>query len=161
MAAVTTYIDFGAQENEIWHCFHVFPIYLPWSDRTGCHDRPWFHVCNGIPLNYKKNEIMPFTATWMGPRDYHTKWFRNRKPNTMWYHLYAESKIEHKWMHLWFRSRLTDIKNRLVAAKAGVGRGGMAWESEVSRCKLLLWVDKWQGPPVQHRELYSIFCDKL
>ena len=20
------------------HCFHCFPIYLPWSDRTGCHD---------------------------------------------------------------------------------------------------------------------------
>ena len=19
---------------EIWHCFHIFPIYLPWSDRT-------------------------------------------------------------------------------------------------------------------------------
>ena len=20
------------------HCFHYFPVYLPWSDRTGCHD---------------------------------------------------------------------------------------------------------------------------
>ena len=20
------------------HCFHCFPIYLPWSDGTGCHD---------------------------------------------------------------------------------------------------------------------------
>ena len=38
MAAVIIHIDFGAQENEIWHCFHIFPIYLPWSDRTRCHD---------------------------------------------------------------------------------------------------------------------------
>ena len=38
VAAVTICIDFGAQENEIWHGFHIFPIYLPWSDRTGCHD---------------------------------------------------------------------------------------------------------------------------
>ena len=30
--------DFGAQENEICHCFHFFPIHLPWSDGTGCHD---------------------------------------------------------------------------------------------------------------------------
>ena len=21
-----------------YHCFHCFPIYLPWSDGTGCHD---------------------------------------------------------------------------------------------------------------------------
>ena len=28
--------SFGAQENEIWHCFHIFPIYLSWSDRTRC-----------------------------------------------------------------------------------------------------------------------------
>ena len=31
-------VIFEAQENEICHCFHIFPIYLPWSDRTGCHD---------------------------------------------------------------------------------------------------------------------------
>ena len=34
MAAVTIHIDFRAQENEIWPCFHLFPIYLPWSDLT-------------------------------------------------------------------------------------------------------------------------------
>ena len=22
----------------VWHCFHCFPIYFPWSDGTGCHD---------------------------------------------------------------------------------------------------------------------------
>ena len=30
--------DFWAQENKVSHCFHYFPIYLPWSDGTGCHD---------------------------------------------------------------------------------------------------------------------------
>ena len=24
--------DFGAQENKVCHCFHCFPIYLPWSN---------------------------------------------------------------------------------------------------------------------------------
>ena len=31
MAAVTICSDFGAQENKC-HCFHCFPIYLPWSN---------------------------------------------------------------------------------------------------------------------------------
>ena len=25
-------------KKKICHCFHYFPIYLPWSDGTGCHD---------------------------------------------------------------------------------------------------------------------------
>jgi len=36
MAAVTICSDFGAQKNKIWHCFHCFPIYFPWSDGTRC-----------------------------------------------------------------------------------------------------------------------------
>ena len=42
VTAVTICVDFGAQENEIWHYFHFCPIYLPWSDRTGCHDLLFF-----------------------------------------------------------------------------------------------------------------------
>jgi len=38
MAAVTICSDSSAQEYKISHCFHCFPIYLPWSDGTGCHD---------------------------------------------------------------------------------------------------------------------------
>ena len=26
------------KKNKASHCFHCFPIYLPWSDGTGCHD---------------------------------------------------------------------------------------------------------------------------
>ena len=32
MAAVTMCSDFGAPKNKVWHCFHCFPIYFPWSD---------------------------------------------------------------------------------------------------------------------------------
>ena len=38
MAVVTICSDFGSQENQICHYFHFFPIYLPWTDGTGCHD---------------------------------------------------------------------------------------------------------------------------
>ena len=43
-AAVTICSDFGAQENKVWHCFHCFPIYLPWSDGTRCHDLSFLNV---------------------------------------------------------------------------------------------------------------------
>ena len=36
MAAVIICSDFGAQKIKICHCFHCFPIYLPWSDGTFC-----------------------------------------------------------------------------------------------------------------------------
>ena len=55
MAAVTICSDFGAQKNKVWHCF---PIYLPRSDGTRCHDlcflmlsfKPTFSLST-FPLN--------------------------------------------------------------------------------------------------------------
>ena len=44
MAAVTICSDFGARENKVCHCFHCFPIYLPWSDGTRCHDLRFLNV---------------------------------------------------------------------------------------------------------------------
>ena len=37
-------VIFGAPKNKVWHCFHCFPIYLPWSDGTGCHDLRFLNV---------------------------------------------------------------------------------------------------------------------
>ena len=31
-------------QNKASHCFHCFPIYLPWSDGTGCHDLSFRNV---------------------------------------------------------------------------------------------------------------------
>ena len=36
--------DFGGQENKVWHCFHCFPIYFPWSDGTRCRDLRFLNV---------------------------------------------------------------------------------------------------------------------
>ena len=38
MAAVTVCSDFRAPPNKVCHCFHFFPIYLPWHDGTRSHD---------------------------------------------------------------------------------------------------------------------------
>jgi len=31
-------------QNKVWHCFHCFPIYFPWSDGTRCHDLCFLNV---------------------------------------------------------------------------------------------------------------------
>ena len=31
-------------KNKVWHCFHCFPIYLPWSEGTRCHDLSFLNV---------------------------------------------------------------------------------------------------------------------
>ena len=36
--------DFEAQKDKVWHCFHCFPIYFPWSDGTRCHDLRFLNV---------------------------------------------------------------------------------------------------------------------
>ena len=43
-AAVTICSDFGAPQNKVYHCFHWFPVYLPWSDGTRCHDLGFLNV---------------------------------------------------------------------------------------------------------------------
>ena len=34
----------GAQQKKVCHYFHCFPIYLPWSDGTRCHDLNFLNV---------------------------------------------------------------------------------------------------------------------
>ena len=41
MVAITICSDFGAQKYKVCHCFL---IYLPWSDRNGCHDLSLLNV---------------------------------------------------------------------------------------------------------------------
>ena len=47
-------------------------------------------------LSHEKDKIMPFAATQMELETLHTEWRKSEK-DTMWYHLYVESKIWYKW----------------------------------------------------------------
>ena len=96
----------------------------------------------------KKNEIMPFAATWMDLEVIiQSGESQKEKTNTIWYHLYVESKIGHKWTYLW-NNKLIDTENRLVVAKGEEGEEGKHWEFGISRRKLIYKMDKQQGPIV-------------
>ena len=52
------------------------------------------HTENGILLNHKKNNIMPFATTWMQLEIIIlSEVSQKRKTNTIWYHLYVEYNI--------------------------------------------------------------------
>ena len=74
----------------------------------------------------RKNEILPFAATWMDLKGVMPSEISQRKTNTVWYHLYVESKKKYnKLMNTKKGSRLTDTENKLGVTrrkrKEGIG----------------------------------------
>ena len=74
------------------------------------------YLYNGILISHKKewNNAICSNMDW-------PSYVTQRKTNTIWYHLYVESKIWHKWTYLQNKNGLTDTENRLVVAKEEVG----------------------------------------
>ena len=54
------------------------------------------HGYNGILFSHKKNETMPFAATWMDIGVIVLSEVSQRKTNIIWYHLYVECKKSYK-----------------------------------------------------------------
>ena len=124
-----------------------YPLTDEWIKRMRCMNTMEYYSA------IKKNEIMPFAAT----GGYHFKWSRWEKTSIICYHLYLESKIRHKRTYSW--NRLTDVGNNSWLAKGKeVGRDtGEVWDSAYESFGMS---NRQQGPAVQHKELYSILCDK-
>ena len=90
----------------------------------------------------KKNEIMPFAATWMDLEIIILSEVSQKEKDK--YH-----DITYRWNLQYdtnetiyeIKNRIMDIENRLMVAK---GKRGKDWEFEVSRCKLLRigWINK-------------------
>ena len=61
-------VIFGAQKNKASHCFHCFPIYLPWSDGTTCFWTVMLEKTLESPLDCK--EIQPVHSEGDQPWDF-------------------------------------------------------------------------------------------
>ena len=64
VAAVTIYSDFGAQENEVYHCFHFIPI------KEGCM------MPNSLPIHGRWRDV----DSRVGPRVSVKEEFRQLSP---------------------------------------------------------------------------------
>ena len=118
------------------------------SSRASSWPREQTHVTcvshSGILLSHEKNEITSFAATWI-------QWeiiipseeTRKRKTNTVWYHLYVESKnmiemnlfTKHKLTHrLWKQSHGYQKQN----AEARGGLGAWDWGAHTIMCACMI-----------------------
>ena len=79
-----------------------------------------WETLNGILLSHKKNEILPFATTHGVMQRYYDKWnVREHKTNTLWSHLYVESKNKQKQTNEQTKEkegRLIATENKLVVA---------------------------------------------
>ena len=81
----------------------------------------------------KKNKLLLVAVMKMNLEMILTKQVKKWKTNTLCCHVYMESKMWHKWAHLWKWNRIKGIENRLVVA-TGEGYGeGEVW---IGRFKL-------------------------
>ena len=94
------------------------------------------HIYNGILLSHKNEWNNSICSNMERPREYILSELIQTKTNIIWYHLYVESKIRHKWTYLQNRNIQTQ-RTDLWLPRGREGGRVMDWEFEVSRCKLL------------------------
>ena len=102
---------------------------------------------------------MPFAAMWMELETIMLSEVRQRKTNTVCYHLYVESKILNKLMYTANRNRQIYKIYQLLQRK-----GRREEQDRVIRLrnrKQYDKIDKQQGYAVQHGELQSLFCNNF
>ena len=99
-------------KNGIYLSFSLYGISSEFRNLLNVLNFLWkcryIYVHNGIILSHKKQWNNAICTNIDGPRDDRIKWSKSeRETNTVWYHLYVESKIWHKGVYLWKRSGLT------------------------------------------------------
>ena len=83
------------------------------------------YLHNGILLSHKKNEIIPFAATWLDLEIIILSEVSQRKTNIVWYHLYVESKKSdtNELIYKTETDSLMDVGNKLMVTKGERGGG--------------------------------------
>ena len=72
----------------------------------------------------KKNEILPFAATWMDLEVIMLSEISQRKINTVWYHLYVESKKYNKVVNITKKKQIHRYREQTTGYHWGEGERG-------------------------------------
>ena len=91
----------------------------PWdspgkSTGGGCH---FLLQCMKVYSAMKRMPWCHLQQTWINPEIITLSEVRQRRANTIWYHLHVKSKIWYKWTYLQNRNWLSDIENKLVVTR--------------------------------------------
>ena len=138
MAAVIIRCDLGAQENKVWCCFHCFPIYLPWSDGTRCHDLSFLNV----ELDYKESWMpknwcfwtMVLEKTLERPLDCKEIQPVHPKGNQSWIFI-GRTDVQAETPILW----PPDVKNWLIWKDPDAGKGWRQEEKGTTEDEMVGW----------------------
>ena len=114
-----------------------------WMDKENA-----VYVYNRILLSHKKNEIMPFAATWMDLEGIMLSEISQRKTNTVWYHLYMESKK---------CNRLVNITKRKKTHGYREQTSGYQWEE--GRGRGIIGVEDWEVQTIRDKISYKDILD--
>ena len=101
----------------------------------------------------KKNEIMPFAATWMDWEIIIPSSVSQTEKDKYQYdiaYMWNQKNI-YKWTYLQNRGRPTDTENKLMVTK-GEREGGINEEFGINTL-IYIKIENQKGPTVKHREL--------
>ena len=87
------------------------------------HTRARAHTHQNI-TKHKKNEILPFTMAWMDLESLMLSEISQGRTNTIWFHLYMESKKQNKWTN---KIETDSQLQRSVWRDWGWGTGWKKW----------------------------------
>ena len=95
----------------------------------------WYMYTMEYYLAIKKNEILPFATVWMDLEDLMLSEVSQRKTNTIWYHLYVESKGQYKQTN----KTETDSSMQRTECWSPEGEGLGDWVWKVKRERSADW----------------------
>ena len=126
----------GTTSSHLWWSMIMWEkewIYVCVTGSPCCMVENWQNHVSQLWWGKKKEQNNAFTASWMEPETLLLSEVSQNDTNTIWYHLYLESNIWHKWNFPQKRNSGTWRRDLWLPK----GWGVMNWESGVNRCKLL------------------------
>ena len=123
IVAVSICSDFGAQNNKVSHCFHCSPIYLPWSDGTGCCGcLPWLFYFRVIHNGHLSTRHLVIIGDWnakVGSQVLATEWNTN-----------TAELLE----FLYFNTCFLQLLYFISLAQQSTGQAAKHYDSETIQC---------------------------